>query len=346
MTGSGYGLHGAVLQPAARVFLALAATGSFTLAARRLGISQPAASRAIAALEEELGMQLIDHCSRPVRLTASGRGLQRLLSREAGALEAGIAGLRERASAKEPLRLGVVESLAHRLGHDLVEDLRAAADPVALRTGISSYLLQLLDADQLDAVVCPDPFLHRNDLARRFILREPSLVIAPRGRLKGPLTWEKLQRCGLPAVRYSASNSGGRLQEKYFNKLGISFASRIEVDINALLLEFVAQGEGWALTRPTTLAQHPEIACRVDILAMPEPVASREVYAVARKGPAEQFLDRIADRAAAGFAERIVPSFVGRAPWTRPYLYVRNAAGDPVQLFSSGREPASEVLVL
>jgi DNA-binding transcriptional LysR family regulator len=53
--------------------LAVAETGSFTEAARRMHVSQPSLSQQIRALEAELGGPLLERPPRPVGLTAAGR---------------------------------------------------------------------------------------------------------------------------------------------------------------------------------------------------------------------------------------------------------------------------------
>ena len=54
-----------------RTFLAVADTGSFTGAARKLGVSQPAVSSQISALEQLLGFSLFERGA-VLRLTHSG----------------------------------------------------------------------------------------------------------------------------------------------------------------------------------------------------------------------------------------------------------------------------------
>jgi DNA-binding transcriptional LysR family regulator len=60
---------------AVRHFVAVAETGSFRAAARRTGVSQPAVSQAVAALEAELGELLFDRLGRRISLTPAGRTL-------------------------------------------------------------------------------------------------------------------------------------------------------------------------------------------------------------------------------------------------------------------------------
>jgi len=61
-----------------RFLTAIVDTGTFTDAAARLGVSQPAVSRTLAALEDVLGVRLLRRTSREVVLTAAG---ERVLAR-------------------------------------------------------------------------------------------------------------------------------------------------------------------------------------------------------------------------------------------------------------------------
>jgi DNA-binding transcriptional LysR family regulator len=92
-----------------RALLAVVRTGSFTRAAEDLGYSQSAISQQVAALELEVGQQLV--MRRPVRPTAAG---QRLAEHAARIL----------------LRLDVARSELSHFGHDAAE-LHVAVSPLA-----------------------------------------------------------------------------------------------------------------------------------------------------------------------------------------------------------------------
>lgn len=79
------------------IFLAIVADGSFSGAADELGISQPAVSQAVRALEAELGIALFHRLGRSVRLTDAGEALclpARLAVRDAAAARQAVAAVR------------------------------------------------------------------------------------------------------------------------------------------------------------------------------------------------------------------------------------------------------------
>ena len=56
-----------------KVYVAVAEEEGFAAAARRLQLSPPAVTRAVAALEDTLGVKLLDRTTRYVRATEAGR---------------------------------------------------------------------------------------------------------------------------------------------------------------------------------------------------------------------------------------------------------------------------------
>ncbi len=75
-----------------RVFRAVAECGSFSLGAKKLYISHSTTSRAVSALEEELGVRLLERSNRILGLTAAGE----LLLKESESLLDQAEALKER----------------------------------------------------------------------------------------------------------------------------------------------------------------------------------------------------------------------------------------------------------
>lgn len=326
-----------LFQARVRIFCVLCEKRSFTEAAKLLKVSQSVVSRNIAELEEDLKVSLFEHNVRPIRLTVAGQSLYRLLSKELNKIDGLLSELRINNALLSPLRVGFVESIARAMSWPVIEKIKKDYSTVSVSTGISTYLLNLLDHDQLDVIVCPDPFSNRNDLDRFFAFREPSIIILPKNTgLDQDLTWERLRFSGLPILQYSSDNSGGKLQQKFFNEMGLSFVCRVEVDINALILDYVAHGVGWCLTRPTTLIQHPELAEKVDVRAMPAPIASREMFVIAQKGHHSLLAAKMASLASEFFKSKIAPEMVKITPWIAPYLYCAGSQpGDRIPVYEN-----------
>src|SRR3954470_17566625 len=92
-------------------FLAVAREQSFTRAAARLGVSQPALSQAIRTLEARLGVRLLHRTTRSVSLTEAGEAyLARIGPALADVLEAG-----ERLHASQGRPSGVLRINASRI---------------------------------------------------------------------------------------------------------------------------------------------------------------------------------------------------------------------------------------
>src|SRR5262245_36937744 len=87
-----------------RYFVGVAEAESFSRAAARLHVTQPALSRQIRALEDELGVRLFDRSTRRVRLTPEG---EEVLRRSRDTLVA-VDALRDRARSLGGGRAGIL----------------------------------------------------------------------------------------------------------------------------------------------------------------------------------------------------------------------------------------------
>ncbi len=138
-------------------FLAVLELGSFTRAAGVRGRSQQALSKSLAALEQELGVPLLDRQQR--RPTPAGERLQRHARRALQELREFTDSVREdSASALTTVRLGASPTPAAGLVGEAV--LSVAAKQPELRvniiTGLRQQLLEELAAGRLDLCVCVD----------------------------------------------------------------------------------------------------------------------------------------------------------------------------------------------
>ena len=92
-----------------RIFLTLADELHFGRTAERLGISQPAVSEAVRALESRVGVKVFDRTSRRVRLTPAGEALKRNLTPALAAVDQALADTSELSSTvRGLLRVGFV----------------------------------------------------------------------------------------------------------------------------------------------------------------------------------------------------------------------------------------------
>jgi DNA-binding transcriptional LysR family regulator len=106
-----------------RHFAAVAETGSFTKAATRAAVTQPALSASIAKLEEGLGVKLFHRSPKPVTLTPAGRRFHMTAPKVLGACNKVKAELRANV-ADRPLRIGVLRTLPSAKLARLIETLQ------------------------------------------------------------------------------------------------------------------------------------------------------------------------------------------------------------------------------
>lgn len=139
-----------------RHLIALAETGSFSRAAQAQFLTQPALSRSIRALEDELGMPLFDRVGRRTELTAFGRATlerARLLVSDAEELQG--SGRRSREGERGTLRIGMGSGPGAMLMTPLLMTI-ALEHPqvhVEIARGGTELLVQSLRARTLDALV-------------------------------------------------------------------------------------------------------------------------------------------------------------------------------------------------
>ena len=140
-----------------RYFRVLAKTEHYTKAADALAISQPSLSRAIALLEEELGVLLFNRRGRNVVLTDAGRALLRYVEAGLDTLDAGAAAMRAFRSGAERVSIGSITPVVNTYLPRMLAAFRAEANSKAcfdIRVDQTERLLAGLKAGMYDMVFC------------------------------------------------------------------------------------------------------------------------------------------------------------------------------------------------
>ncbi|MGC4094368.1 MAG: LysR family transcriptional regulator [Polyangiaceae bacterium] len=136
-----------------QTFVAIAETGGFGAAARRLGVSAPVVTRAVAGLEAHLGASLLTRTTRKVRLTEAGarylEDCRRLLS-ELDDIERAVSGAYSEPRGSLALTASVM--FGRMYVAPILLDFLAQYPQVKARTLLSDRVVDLID-EGLDLAV-------------------------------------------------------------------------------------------------------------------------------------------------------------------------------------------------
>ncbi|MCC8392788.1 LysR family transcriptional regulator [Paraburkholderia sp. MMS20-SJTR3] len=136
-----------------RAFIAVAQTGSFTRAATRLHLSQPALTVQIRRLEETVGLRLFDRNSRNVALTPTGRELLPVLQKSLHDMEHVLLDARALGEgASGTVRIACLPTFAASVLPELVQQLRKSVPRVGfdVRDVVASMVNTLVRNEEAD----------------------------------------------------------------------------------------------------------------------------------------------------------------------------------------------------
>jgi LysR family nitrogen assimilation transcriptional regulator len=185
-----------------RALLAIAETGSVTRAAELLHIVQPAVSRQLRLLEEDLGTELFSRGKRGMELTISGKILVDHARRALRELDQAKAEIVPTPGVITGLvNIGLLPSVSDLLAAPLVKALKSKYPQLSLRTsiGYAGYLQQWLENGEVDVALMYDP-TPSTLLEVQPLLEEKIYLVGPADaglRLDHPITLEHLSNVPL-----------------------------------------------------------------------------------------------------------------------------------------------------
>lgn len=143
-----------------RAFLAIADTGSVTRAAELLHVVQPAVSRQLKLLEDDVGAPLFERDRRGMQLTEAGHILMERARRALRELDAARLEIRPTPGLISGIvNLGLLPSSCELLTGPLVGALQAQYPHVRLSVsvGYTDHMLRWLESGEIDAALLYDP---------------------------------------------------------------------------------------------------------------------------------------------------------------------------------------------
>jgi LysR family transcriptional regulator, nitrogen assimilation regulatory protein len=158
-------------------FLRVAELGSINRAAKELGLSQPALSRSLSQLEQDLGQQLMVRCQTGITITEAGsilaaRGLA--LLHEAGAIREELA--------NDPagrVVMGMPAALRHLVTLPALQVMRSKSPGTAVRVheGFNVFLRDMMKHGLLDLAVIAVEQVSESSIAPEMLVREPLVLV-------------------------------------------------------------------------------------------------------------------------------------------------------------------------
>jgi len=235
-----------------RAFVAVADEGSFTLAAKRLCLTQSAISHSLKALEDQLGCRLLDRQGKKTVATPEGEVFIRRCRRALAELEHAereLDGLKRWGQAR--IRIGAPHSLCHFLLPTVLREFRDCfprCEPM-VEAGDTSWLISRLEEHALDLVIGLGNEGQLEE-GRPLFSDEMTFIVSPAHPWAGgqPITEESL--AVMQFIVYTRSTQTHRLVEDWFEQKGIRLRAPMVLGDMEAIKEMTRIGLGVGIVAP------------------------------------------------------------------------------------------------
>ena len=229
-------------------FAAVVELGSFSAAAARLNLTQPAISFQIRQLERRLGIRLVERVGRRAQPTAAGLDLLphigRIAATVAGAIDA-MAGHAEGVAGR--VRIGTGATACIYLLPPLLSELRRRFPllEIVVRTGNSPEILRALDDNALDVALVTLPAPGRIFAVEK-LLDDEIVAVFPPGA-EPPVMPSPAALAEWPVLLYEPGGNARRVIDDWFRHAGVAPKPVMELGSIEAIKELVAAGLGCGL---------------------------------------------------------------------------------------------------
>ena len=240
-------------------FLAAAQTQNFRKAAELCLVAQSAMSRQIAALEDELEVELFTRLKQRVTLTPAGQEFALYVRNAMEQLQEGqqfLAELRE--GQRGTIRIGCIESLATALLPALFASFHQHYPNIRLKVRVNhtDELITLVEQGEVELGLILDPKQQSELLIVKELFRQPLHLLVS---AQHPLVQSEVPAVILeqiitePLVVLDETSRMGQITARIFAQRGLPIRPLIEIESVEGLKEMVRQGIGVTLTLPALI---------------------------------------------------------------------------------------------
>ncbi len=305
-------------------------TKSYLETQKILGLSESAVSRQLSGLEKALGVELVDKACRPFVPTANALFIARSFATQLGPVAEALNQVLVSNEKLVPFRIGCLSTLSTDLMPSLLRRIRGHSSHTLCLGGSSDDLISRLVNRELDSVFVSREFGEVPDVRRHFIFEEPTVLFLPKAAASHgkKWTWGQLRLCGIPFIRFRRSGRG-ILSDTWLNSIGMDFPDRIECDRTELILRLVSQGEGWSMTRLSSILPYQHLLGSIEVAPTPDPLP-RRIYCIDRAGFPADLHELLVRESLAIFETELLPKIASIVPWAAPSLRV-GTAGNPLR---------------
>jgi DNA-binding transcriptional LysR family regulator len=240
-------------------FLAAAQTQNFRRAAELCLVAQSALSRQIAALENELEVELFTRRKKRVTLTPAGQEFSLYVRNAMEQLQEGQQFLTElRAGQRGTILIGCIESLATALLPSLFASFHQRYPHIRLKVRVNhtDELITLVEQGEVELGLILDPKQQSELLIVKELFRQPLHLLVS---AQHPLVQSKVPAVTLehistePLLVLDETSRMGQITKRILAQRGLPIHPLVEIESVEGLKEMVRQGIGVTLTLPALI---------------------------------------------------------------------------------------------
>jgi len=238
-------------------FLAVAETGSFSAASRKVNVAQPALSQAVKDLETELGLRLFDRTTRRVELTDIGREFHQSASKVLDELKHAVDNVHQLADRKRGrVKIAAPPLLAAVVLPDAVAEFRHEYPGIAveLHDVGTEQILEMIRAGKVDCGIGTFQ-LGEEGIDRIPLVRDQLMLFCKLGSRFAEsdyVQWRQLE--GEPLITLTRTSGIRLLVEVGFETSEVPLKPAYEVTQIATVISLVEAGLGIAVLPTYALA--------------------------------------------------------------------------------------------